>query len=113
LGLKPLPKIFDYNVADQRGNDGDDKIGDYENVSEGRQQALFVFAILPLIFSHQEIRIKQKNYKSSLNHCSPEWRQSFHSTPLRSGRFPSFQHVHSLAVTTASVAASSYWKRFS
>jgi len=80
--LKPFPKIFDNYIADQCGNDGNNKIGDCENVSKGKKQALAVFSIRMLKFAHQEIRIKQKDYESDLNQCSPDRSQPVHAYPL-------------------------------
>lgn len=36
-GLKFLPKIFDNHIADQCGNDGNDKVGGCENVRKSKE----------------------------------------------------------------------------
>jgi hypothetical protein len=97
LNLKPFPKIFDDCVTDQCGNDGNNKVGDCENVSKGKKQTL-AFFIRTLKFSHQKIRIKQKDYESRLDHRSPEWCQPFHSSPLglSLNRFPVLQDRHTI-----------------
>jgi len=69
--LNFLAKVLKNYIADQCGNDRNREIGGCKNISNGKSQALSLLICMSK-FPHQEIGIKQEDYETDLNDCSPK-----------------------------------------
>jgi hypothetical protein len=82
LGLKLLSEIFEDDISQQAGNDGDRKIRDRENILDRKGQR-FPVSIYARELAHQEVGIEQEDYEGDLNDRSPDRGQSSRSCELR------------------------------
>jgi hypothetical protein len=73
-GLKLLPEEFKNDIANQRRDYSNNKIGERENIFEGEGQALSG-AVRARKFPHEEIGIKKKDDETEFDQRSPERRQ--------------------------------------
>jgi hypothetical protein len=69
--LELFPKIFKDHVADQRANDGDDKIRDGKDIGNSRKQALPLRVTVSKI-PHQKVGIEKKYNEAHLNQRPPK-----------------------------------------
>lgn len=68
--LKSSSQRFDENIADDRGDRGDFKVGGGEDVSERPGEAFLLANARVFKFSHEEIGIEQEDDESDFNRRS-------------------------------------------
>ncbi len=75
-----FPKKFKNKITDKRRNHGNSKISLAENISDCPSKALYAPQTRACKLSHQEIGIKEEDYKTNLDYGAPDI--LFHSCTL-------------------------------